>query len=189
MAAVLGPVAGTRYILGNRAEAASLGRQLGSNVRRERQDIRMAKFTVIVVYRQFYVFDEEASPPYPEDIPDRDISNGLKAPPSLLAIYPENDGAVTVDVVVDPKPLTDVGAEWNHVVEAQINVLSGRIEVASPTDFLPECPRVEVQPGLYVAQVVSKRGDSEGTDCFIVRLSPGVCGPVRVILGAVDASA
>jgi hypothetical protein len=146
-------------------------------------------FTVNVEYRQFYVFDEEVSPPYPEDITDRDISIGLKATPNLLAIYPLRDGAVTVDVVVDAEPPSNAGADWNHVVEAQLDIPSGCIVIASPTDFLPECPRMDVRPGSYLARVISQRGESAEQHRFSIHLSPGTCESAHVIRGEVDENA
>jgi len=78
----------------------------------------------------------------------------------LLAIAPRMIGIGTVrnmDVPVtieihDREPDNDT-SEWDHVVEAALDVGSGRIVVAGCTDYFPDAMRVEVPSGSYCVRV------------------------------------
>lgn len=94
-----------------------------------------------------------------------------------------------VPVVVeihDQEPAADL-SDWDHVVEAEINVPSGRLVVAGCTDYFPEASRVEVYPGSYRARVsygalqtLSENG-LEGEDHYRVQLWCAPPIPVRVL--------
>jgi hypothetical protein len=78
----------------------------------------------------------------------------------LLAIAPGTIGVGTVrnmDVPVlseihDQEPKDDF-CEWDHVVEASLDVRSGRIAIAGCTDYFPDAARIEVPPGEHRARV------------------------------------
>ncbi len=115
----------------------------------------MRSFELILFadYFQFYIQDEAAkgdlSQAWSEEATDR-----------LLALAPGTVGIgtvrnldvpVTVDIL-EHAPVDDF-SEWDHVVEAGLDVASGRIVIAGCTDFVPDAKRIEVPPGTYRVRV------------------------------------
>ena len=104
-------------------------------------------------YFQFYLQDETA---------DGNLSEawGQEAVDRLLAIAPGTIGVGTVrntDVAVtveihEHEPENDI-ANWDHVVEASMNVASKRVAIAGCTDYFPDARRIEIGPGIYRVRV------------------------------------
>jgi hypothetical protein len=138
-------------------------------------------------YFQFYVQDEAA-------VGDLSQSWGEEATSRLLAIAPGTIGIGTVrnmDVPVvieihDREPDDDF-SDWDHVVEAALEVTSGRIVAAGCSDYFPDAKRIEIRSGSYRVRVsygaldtLSKDGLS-GEDHYRVQLWPGSPAAVRVL--------
>ena len=140
-------------------------------------------------YRQFYLLDEGLSPPYPETITDLDLERGLKMAPNLIAIYSESDTELEITVECHgAEPQIDQSA-WAHIVEGSLELPSGRILVATPTSYLPDCMRIRVTPGAYrvrVAAIGVRPGI--GARC-LVSLWPGTWAPVAVLKSAAQHAA
>jgi len=144
----------------------------------------MPTFRVTAEAHQYYLLDEEISTPYPEDITDSDLARGFKAVPFLVAVYTSSDGSVEVHVErTDGAPPLD-DAAWVRVFECPLQLPSGRLVVASPSSFLPDCPRLHVPPGSYRARV-SGRGFGEGArEEYLVSLWPSRDSAATVIKSA-----
>ena len=135
----------------------------------------------------------EAAPIPPEPL------NAIE-PAGLVTVAPGAIGVGTVrnmDVPVaieihDREPGNDF-SEWDHVVDAALDVASGRIVIAGCTDYVPDAKRIEIPPGNYRARVsygaldtLSKDGLS-GEDHYRVQLWPGSSTAVRPKRGATSA--
>ena len=115
----------------------------------------MPTFNLRPDYRQFYLFDDGVRPPYPERITDLDLERGLKALPNLIAIYPIGDAELEINLEChDAEPQIDQSV-WEHIVEGPLELPSGRIVVATPTSYLPDCMRIRVAPGPYRVRVAA----------------------------------
>ena len=138
-------------------------------------------------YFQFYIQDEPAdgnlSEAWTEEATDR-----------LLAVAPGTVGIGTVrnmDVPVAVQILEgepdDDSSEWDHVVEASLDVASGRIVIAGCTDYFPDAKRIEVSPGSYRVRVSYGALDTlsanglDGDDHYRLQLWPAAAIAVRVV--------
>ena len=144
----------------------------------------MPTFRLVAAFRQFYLFDDEACPPYPETITDADLERRLKAVANLIAVYAESDAEVEVDVeCVERTPNVDE-SPWAHIVEGPLSLPSGRVVLASPSSYLPECPRFPVSPGAYRVRVSVSGGDGGERERYLISLWPSQARPVAVIKSA-----
>ena len=149
--------------------------------------MRSMQLSLFADYFQFYIQDEavtgDLSQSWNDDATDR-----------LLAIAPGTIGIGTVrnmDVPVvveihDHKPLEDSG-EWDHVVEASVELMSGRVVIAGCADYFPDATRIDVPPGCYLSRVsygglnsLSEDG-LRGDDHYRIQLWPGAPSGVNVI--------
>jgi hypothetical protein len=141
----------------------------------------MLTFSLIADYHQFYIFDDGVHPAYPESITYTDIETRLKSVPNLIAIYTQGDSGASVDFeYCENVPQID-GTPWAHIVEAPLNLASGRMVLASPSSHLPECPRVAVSPGSYRARVAFHHLVSGERERFQVSVWQCQPAPVAVI--------
>jgi hypothetical protein len=141
----------------------------------------MSTFTLAADYRQFYLFDDEACPAYPEDITDSDLETRLKSVPNLVAVYTQSDVGALVDLeCYENAPQIDA-SHWAHIVEAPLSLTSGRIVLASPSSYLPDCPRVTVSPGPYRVRVSSDSRVKGERERYQVSVWPCEVSPVAVI--------
>jgi hypothetical protein len=149
--------------------------------------VKSIELSLFADYFQFYIQDEAVT---------GDLSEGWDADATarLLAIAPGTMGIGTVrsmDVPVvieihDDRPFEDSG-EWDHVVEASVELMSGRVVIAGCTDYFPDATRIDVPPGCYLARVsygglnsLSEDG-LRGDDHYRIQLWPGAPSEVRVI--------
>ncbi len=101
--------------------------------------------------------------------------------PNLVAVYTANPGDVLVSVLVsetEPKP--DFGV-WLHVVVCPLAAPSDRIILAGCSDYLPECPRVDVPPG-QCGVLICGRGFGKGErEEYVLHLWPASTETPRVL--------
>jgi len=141
---------------------------------------------------QFYIQDEAAtgdlSQAWNEEATDR-----------LLAIAPgtvgigtarNTDVPVTVDIL-EHEPEDDF-SQWDHVVEAGLDVASGRIVIAGCTDYFPDAMRIEVPPGTYRVRIsygaldtLTKHG-LNGDDRYRLQLWLATSTAVRILKRRLD---
>lgn len=132
-------------------------------------------------FRQTYLFDDVASPMYPEDITDADLERRIKVVPNLLAIYTPSDGETVVQVDLAQTRTKLDAAHWRHIVEAPLAVPYGRLVIANPESHLPDAARVSVAAGSYRVRVAG-RGFGEGeAQEYLLTLWPANDESVAVI--------
>jgi hypothetical protein len=125
-------------------------------------------------WRQFNV-SSSASPDYQDGmgfLRGDALTDRLALGTRALAVYTDTFGRVPVDVEILEAPSTLPLDNWDHVVEASIDVASGRLAVLEyvPDEewmqVLKQVTTVEVVPGNYVVRVFSRglsRYYDEGT--------------------------
>jgi hypothetical protein len=115
-------------------------------------------------YRQFYVSSDSSTGDTGTDtFWTEDASRDrLAVGPYTVAVSTDTYGRVPVDIEILDGPSTLPLDGWDHVVEASIDVSSGRLEVSGCPDPEP-LYTIEVEPGGYIVRVFS-RGLSPDAD-------------------------
>ena len=138
-------------------------------------------------YFQFYIQDEAAKGDLSQAWNEETTDRLLALAPGTVGIgtVRNMDVPVTVDIL-EHAPEDDF-SEWDHVVEAGLDVASGRIVIAGCTDYFPDAKRVEVPPGTYRVRVsygaldtLSEDGLS-GDDRYRLQLWPAASTAVRIL--------
>ncbi len=143
-------------------------------------------YAIFADYHQFYLWDHGTAPDAPTDYTDEDVARRVKVAPFVVVIQPERDCTVPVDVeVVGARPEDRDLDAWDHVVEASLDLPSGRLEIHECTggsiDILP------VDPGTYRVRAyfagLGTVGDDglDGDDRYRVVLWPEPFAPLQVL--------
>ena len=139
-------------------------------------------------YHQFYVQDEWAQPSLDDVWSEEATSRMLATEAGWIGVGTARETTVPVTVVVqDSAPPLDYACDL--VVEASIELPSGRLIVAGCTDYRPKAPRVALKPGTYRLRVAFRfldtltTDDLDGDDRYEVTLWPATeLAPVSVML-------
>lgn len=143
-------------------------------------------FRVSAGWHQYYLLDDERSPPYPEEISNADLQRRFKNAPFMVAVYTSSDRTIEVEVDRrDDAPPLDDGA-WEHIFECPLELPSGRIVIAAPEAYLPDCPRVHVPAGLYRVRVSGRGFEERAREQYSVALWPSRDLAANVIKSAGD---
>lgn len=137
------------------------------------------KFKIFADYFQFVLVDETSDDDFSEiwgkTALDRMLAVGDKA------LCPGTLRNIDVDVqinIVEKMPVIEHN-DFDHIAEASIDIPSGKLIVMGCTGYLPDAPRIEVNPGIYqalflVSGVKSIAVESEpAEDIYVVYLWPG----------------
>jgi hypothetical protein len=127
--------------------------------------VKSFELSLFADYYQFYIQDEAVS---------GDLSQAWneEATDRLLAIAPGATGIGTVRNMVVPvtaeihdhEPGDDF-SEWDYVVEASLEVTSGRTVIAGCTDYFPGAMRIPVPRGIHRVRVSYDGLDTRRSDC------------------------
>jgi hypothetical protein len=98
-------------------------------------------------YHQLHVFDEGSTTDLGLYWTDRAWVDALAAGDDAAAVGCVVNVFVRVDVEILNAPAVDDAADFDHVVEASIQVPSGRLVVMGCTDYQPDAARFAVAPG------------------------------------------
>jgi len=137
-------------------------------------------------YHQFYIWDPVASEQHaPEDWSDDDVEARAKVTDHVFVLCPARNTTVPLTLEIhDGEPDFQM-AEWDHIVEASIEIPSGRIEVHECTGG--SHADLSVEPGTYRVRAHYKSLDSitedqlDGKDSYMVALWAGDNTPFRVV--------
>ncbi|MHC2250522.1 hypothetical protein ACVILK_000214 [Bradyrhizobium embrapense] len=138
-------------------------------------------------YFQFYIQDEPASgdpsAAWTEEATDRLLATA----PGTVGIGTVRNMDVPVAVELLEREPDDDFANLDHVVEASLDVASGRIVIAGCTDYLPDAMRIETAPGTYRVRASYGALDTlsedglEGNDHYRLQLWPAPSIAVRIV--------
>jgi hypothetical protein len=149
--------------------------------------MKSLELSLFADYFQFYIQDEAATGDLSESWNEEATARLLAEAPGVIGIGTARNMDVPVAVEIHDQEPDDDSSAWDHVVEAQLNLASGRIVVAGCTDYFPDAKRVEVPVGSYRARVsygalktLSEDGLS-GEDHYRVQLWLAPPMPVRVL--------
>ncbi len=147
--------------------------------------IAKRQYEIFADYFQFYLRDHGEAPDAPTDYVPADNQVRIKVAPHIIVVLPERNMTVPVDIeVLETEPPLDPEA-WDHIVEASIDVPSGRIEIHECTggsiDILP------VGMGTFRTRVCFSGLDTlsddglDGDDRYSVALWPAPFAPLSLI--------
>lgn len=106
-----------------------------------------SKLRLFADYFQLHVMDENAEDDLGDAWTDEAVSDGLAVTEQTLGIGTEVNMYVDVTVETLDLPPAQVFDGFDHVVEASIEVPSGRIAILGCTDYLPDAARFEAPKG------------------------------------------
>ena len=145
------------------------------------------KLSLFADYFQFYIQDEAATGDLSDSWNDEATARLLAIAQGVIGIGTVRNMDVPVILEVhDKKPQDDLD-DWDYVVEASIEVMSGRLVIAGCTDYFPEAIRIEVLPSCYRVRVsynglnsISDDGLS-GDDIYRIQLWSGLPTDVNIL--------
>ena len=111
------------------------------------------ELTLFADYFQFYIQDEAANGDLSDAWNKETTERLLALAPGTVGIGTVRNMDVPVTVEILEHAPDDDSSEWDHVVEASLDVESGRIVIAGCTDYVPDAKRIEVAPGSYRVRV------------------------------------
>jgi hypothetical protein len=142
-------------------------------------------YEIFADYFQFYLWDGGRRPDAPTDYTDDDTKRRIKAAPFVVVILPARNTTVSVEIEVARDRPGLSFENWDHVVEASIELPSGRLEIHECTggsiDVLP------VEPGTYRVRAyyggLNTLSDDglEGDDHYRIFLWPAPFSPEEVL--------
>ena len=138
-------------------------------------------------YFQFYIQDEAATGDLSQAWNEEATDLLLAQAPGTVGVGTVRNTDVPVTVNILEHEPDDDSSEWDHVVEASLDVASGRIVIAGCTDYFPDAMRIEVVPGTYRVRVsfgaldtLSEDGLS-GNDHYRLQLWLATATAVRIL--------
>lgn len=129
-------------------------------------------FQVFADHNQFYLMDADVAPGIPEEVTEQDTLTRLRVAPHIVVFHTESANRVPVEVVFVTEPTEAVGA-WEHQAEFGLALPSGSAALCGCSDFVPECPRVAVEPGNYIGRA-HFAGSNGGEERYCIVLWPAI---------------
>jgi len=142
-------------------------------------NIVVHRLTIFADYFQFVLMDEESEDDFSTIWTDEAFGRMLAVGSNAVCPGTLRNVDVTVEIeILNAPPSIDL-SEWDHAVEASINIPSGKLVVMGCTGHLPDSTRIEVKPGNY--QLLSLAGGIDtiqtewepADDLYRVYLWPG----------------
>lgn len=138
---------------------------------------------VFADYFQFYLWDSGVNPEAPTDYRYPDLENRVKVETNVVAVCTVRNMTVPVELQIhDRDPWFDPD-EWDHVVEAALDLPTGGLQVHECTGY--PVLDLSIDPGIYRVRLLFAGLDSlsedglEGNDRYTVVLwtgsEQGVC--------------
>jgi hypothetical protein len=140
---------------------------------------QMHHFDLMADYFQFYLQDEGVAGDLSESWTPAAYDRMLAIAPGTLGVGTARNMPVPVDVEIRSDPPSGTFDIWDHVVDAAIEVPSGRIIIAGCTDYRKDAARIIVVPGTYRARIYYGQLDQlsddglDGDDHYALELWQG----------------
>jgi len=146
------------------------------------------QFNLVADYFQFYLQDENVEGNLSDCWTKEAVNRLLASTVGTIGVGTVRNMSVPVTVAIsDGEPVDDTLDEWDQVNECNLEVASGRIVIASCTDYFPDAARIEVPPGSYRARIYYGNLNSlsedglEGEDHYRVVLWRSAPSPIRTL--------
>src|SRR6516164_4581776 len=136
------------------------------------------KLSLFADYFQFYIQDETVTGDLSDAWNEEAVDRLLAIAPGTIGIGTVLNMDVPVVVEIRDREPGDDSSEWDHVVEASLEVKSGRTVIAGCTDYFPDAMRIPVSRGTHRVRVSYGGLDTlsadglEGDDHYRVQLWP-----------------
>jgi hypothetical protein len=135
------------------------------------------EFELFPDYYQFYLQDEQTTDGLADSWTEqacKDLFAIALGTIGISTVSNTDDVPVTVEIhTSEPAENLD---EWDHIIEASMDLPSGKIVIAGCTDYFPDAARISLTPGVYQLRVFYAGLDSvsvDSTDRYKVALWPG----------------
>ena len=142
--------------------------------------IKSLTLNIFADYFQFYIQDEAAAGDLSQSWDEEAVARLFAIAPGTVGIGTVRNTDVPIVMEIhDHEPRDDL-SEWDHVVEASLDVPSGKIVIAGCTDYFPDAMRLDVPPGCYRVRVSYGSLDAlsedklSGDDHYRLQLWPGI---------------
>ena len=138
-------------------------------------------------YSQFYIQDEVAADEFSAEWTPETTDRMLATGQGIVRIGTARNMDVPVAVQILEREPEDDSSHWEYIVEASLDVASGRIVIAGCTDYFPDAKRIDVPPGTHRVRVSHAGLDTlsadglEGDDRYRLQLWPAPAIAVRVL--------
>ena len=145
------------------------------------------KLSLFADYFQFYIQDETVTGDLSDAWNEEAVDRLLAIAPGTIGIGTVRNMYVPVVVEIHDQEPDDDCSEWDHVVEASLEVTSGRTVIAGCTDYFPDAMRIPVPPAIYRVRVSYGGLDTlsddglEGDDHYRLQLWPAASIAVCVL--------
>ncbi|MFC7881863.1 hypothetical protein ACFUVV_08325 [Streptomyces sp. NPDC057376] len=108
---------------------------------------KTAELTLFADYFQLHVSDADSDGDLSDAWTPQAVADHLAVARDALGIGTAVNVHVSVTVALLPQEPDDDSSEFDHVVEASLDVSRGRLSVQGCTDYAPEAAAFEVLPG------------------------------------------
>ncbi len=113
----------------------------------------MHSYRLFADYFQFYLQDEAANGDLSDAWTDQAVADLVALAPGTIGVGTVRNMEVPVKVEIAAAPPPFQSSAWDHIVECDIDVPSGRIVIAGCTDYFPKAARIPVEPGHYRVRI------------------------------------
>lgn len=144
-------------------------------------------FTVYADYFQFIVQDENSNEDFAAIWTPDALATQTAFGTSAICPGTLRNVEVQVEIVVsEADPQVDLGAV-DHAVEGSLEIPSGQVVVMGCTQYFPDAPRFQIQPGSYRALAVMTGIETiqnewdPADDKYVVYLWPGSARPPKLL--------
>ncbi|NJL02496.1 MAG: hypothetical protein HC910_18790 [Spirulinaceae cyanobacterium SM2_1_0] len=144
------------------------------------------RLDVFADYNQFYIWDPDLPDVMaPEDYTDQDVSNRVKVCSGVVVVQPVRNMTVPVEIqIYDADPEFHFN-EWQHIVEAPLQLTKGRIEIHECTGgSLASLPAPSLNcmvRALFKGLDTLSENGLEGKDFYRVQIFPSDIIELRII--------
>lgn len=112
------------------------------------------RFELFAHYFQFWVEnDDDDHDAHFGEWTDEALASRLVVAPRAISVGTARYEVVPVEIIIAEAPPRDEVEGWDQVVEASLDVPSGRMVVAECTEYRPNAARIDVRPGTYAVRV------------------------------------
>ncbi len=136
-------------------------------------------FSIFADYFQFILMDENSQTDFSTIWTAEALDKTLASTETAICPVTFRNIDVTVEIeILNSPPIINL-ADWDNAVEASITIPSGKLIVMGCTDYIPDAPRIDIQPATYHCISLAKGLDTIKTewesanDLYRVCLWPG----------------
>jgi hypothetical protein len=143
-------------------------------------------FQLFADYFQLYIRDATAIDEI-DTWSEDDIANLLVVAPGIIGIGTMRNMITPFTVAIYEQPPQDNISEWQHIIEASMEIPSGILIISGCSDYLPDSPRIQVKLGTYRVRSYARGLDTlssdglEGNDEYQVALWPAPFHSLQII--------